>query len=63
MLLMQNIKPIAYTKRKQILFVFDLAMFSKIMQVNGIVNVITTTNSERPTYLVNYSKKLRVWHK
>ena len=58
MLLMQNGKPIADAKRNQNIFVLDLTMPGKIMQVNGITNATTTTSQEKPTYLVSHSKKV-----
>lgn len=38
-------------------------MLGKIIQVNKIANAIITTGQRRSTYLVSYSKKIRVWHK
>ena len=62
MLLIQDGILIAYAKRDQNFFVFDLATLGKIIQVNEIANATTTTGQERPTHLVNHSKKVRVWH-
>ena len=60
---MQDGKPIAYARRDQNIFVLDLDMQGKIIQINGIANTTTTTGQKRSTHLVSRSKKVRVWHR
>ena len=61
MLLMQDGKPKAYTKRDQNFFVLDLVIPGKIMQVNGIANATRTTGWGKLTHLDSRSKKVQVW--
>ena len=53
MTLMQSGQPIAHARRDQNLFILDLAIPNKAMQV---------TECGRPTHLVSKNKKVRVWH-
>lgn len=54
---MQDDKPIIHIKIDQNLFMFNLVIPSKIMQINRIANVTITISQKRSTYLINYSKK------
>lgn len=63
MLLIQDGKLIENAKRNKNLFLIDLVMIGKIIQVKKIANITTTTGQERQTHLVSCSKKVRVWQR
>lgn len=58
---MQNSISIAYAKKDQNLFILDLAIPRKVMQVNTQGMIIT--GQGRLMHLISCIKKIHIWHK
>lgn len=60
MTLVQSGPTVAQARRDWNLFILDLAMLNKAMQVRGAMQV---TGRGRPTHLVSKNKRIRIWHR
>ena len=62
MTLMPGGQAIAHARRDQNLFIFDLALPNKVMQVMQLPRAMMTQGRRRPTHLISKNKRVRIWH-
>ncbi len=70
MALMKDGKIIAHAKRSRNLFILELAIPGKVMQVSNAINTPSQTNRSmamrgrgRATHLVRKNRRIRIWHR